>query len=606
LSVPAAIDVVDLALQAALAYGRADFGARLRQTRRRLTEDGVRVLVVGEFKQGKSNLVNALLNASVCPIDDDIATTVPTIVRYAEEPAAKVVREFGGEAPAESKPVPVDRLADYVCDPGNRRGITCAEVGVPRTLLSGGLVVVDTPGVGGLASMHGAATISALPLADAVVFVSDAGSEFTAPELDFLRHAAQVCPNIVCALTKIDLYPHWRRIAELDRQHLANAELEAEVVPVSSTLRLHAVRTNDHMLNTESGFPVLIGHLRDRIAGQADQLACRAAAQDVLAITEQLTTTMRAQLQVYQGGGGSAELIRELELAQLRADRLRERSARWQQTLSDGIADLISDIDYDLRDRMRQIGRDAEREIDQADPVAMEDQFAAWLQQQVSGAASANFVWAMERGRWLAGQVADHFAEDGDRVLPDLRDVDFARMSGSVDAIQLPRNEKLKLGNKLILGMRGGYGGTLMFGMAGTLVGMAMLNPFSIAAGLLLGGRTVREERRRLVQRRQMEAKSAVRRHLDDVVFQLGKESRDMLREVQRALRNHFTSHAEELQRSINESLQAAQNALRANKEECRRAIADLQAELARLAALEDRARELTAEPQLVLSEVAR
>jgi gas vesicle protein len=606
LSVPAAIEVVDLALQAALAYGRADFGGRLRQTRRRLAEDGVRVLVVGEFKQGKSHLVNALLNASVCPVDDDIATTVPTMVRYAEQPAAVTVYEFGGDLASESKPVPVDRLADYVCDAGNRRGISYAEVGVPRTLLAGGLVVVDTPGVGGLASMHGAAIITAMSLADAVVFVSDAGAEFTASELDFLRHAAQVCPNIVCALTKIDLYPEWRRIAEIDRRHLANAELEAEVVPVSSTLRLHAVRTNDHMLNTESGFPVLIGHLRDRIAGQADQLACQAAAQDVLTITEQLTTTMRAQLHAYQGGGAAAELIRELEMAQLRADRLRERSARWQQTLSDGIADLISDIEYDLRDRMRQIGRDAEREIDQADPVAMEDRFAAWLQQQVSGAASANFVWAMERGRWLADKVADHFAEDGDKVLPDLRDVDFVRMTGSINAIELPRNENLKLGNKLLLGMRGGYGGTLMFGMAGTLVGMALLNPLSIAAGLLLGGRTVREERKRLVQRRQMEAKSAVRRHLDDVVFELGKESRDMLREVQRTLRNHFTSYAEELQRSVNDSLQAAQNALRTNQEESTRSIADLQAELARIAALEDRARGLTARPMLVLSEVAR
>jgi len=606
LSVPAAIEVVDLALQAALAYGRADFGARLRQTRRRLAEDGVRVLVVGEFKQGKSHLVNALLNASVCPIDDDIATTVPTIVRYAEVPAAMTVREFGDELAADSTPVPVDRLADYVCDPGNRREISYAEVGVPRTLLAGGLVVVDTPGVGGLASMHGAAIIAAMSLADAVVFVSDAGAEYTASELDFLRHAAQVCPNIVCALTKVDLHPHWRRIADIDRRHLANAELEAEVVPVSSTLRLHAVRTNDHMLNAESGFPVLIGLLRDRVVGQADQLACRVAAQDVVAITDQLAATMRAQLSVYQGGGAAGKLIRELELAQSRADRLRERSARWQQTLSDGIADLISDIEYDLRDRMRQIGRDAEREIDNADPLAMEDQFAAWLQQQVSGAASANFAWAMERARWLADQVADHFAEDGAKVLPNLRDVDFARMTGSIETVELPRNENLKLGNKLLLGMRGGYGGTLMFGMAGTLVGMALLNPFSIAAGLLLGGRTVREERKRLVQRRQMEAKSAVRRHLDDVVFQLGKESRDMLREVQRTLRNHFTGHAEELQRSVNDSLQAAQNALRTNQEECPRAIADLQAELARVAALEDLARGLTAQPRLALSEVAR
>ncbi|GLZ35419.1 isoniazid inducible gene protein IniA [Lentzea sp. NBRC 105346] len=600
MSVSAAIEVVDVAFQAAVAYGRADFGDRLRQTRCRLTEDGVRVLVVGEFKQGKSHLVNALINASVCPVDDDIATCVPTVVRFAEEPSAMLVRTTTGEAPAEGKAVPVDRIADYVCDPANRQGASHAEVGVPRTLLAGGLILVDTPGVAGLASLHGAATLAALPLADAVVFVSDAGSEYTAAEIEFLTHAAQVCPNIVCALTKTDLHPHWRRIADLDRAHLADAGLDADVVPVSSTLRMHAVRTNDHMLNTESGFPVLIGHLRDRIGGEAGQLACRSAAHDVLTITEQLTATMRAQLSAYQGGGASDGLIRELECAQLRADRLRQRSSRWQQTLSDGIADLISDVEYDLRDRMRQIGRDAEREIDEADPAAVEDRFAAWLQQQVSGAASANFVWAMDRAQWLAGQVAEHFAEDGGKVLPDLSDIDFMTMTGSIDAIELPRDEKLKLGNKLLLGMRGGYGGTLMFGMAGTLVGMALLNPLSIAAGLLLGGRTVRDERKRLMQRKQMEAKSAVRRHLDDVIFQLGKESRDMLREVQRRLRDHFTTQAEELQRSVNDSLQAAQNALRTNEEESRRAILDLKAELERIAALEEMARELTSSRELV------
>ena len=38
-------------------------------------------------------------------------------------------------------------------------------------LLATGLVLVDTPGVGGLGSAHGAATMSALPTADAVLLV---------------------------------------------------------------------------------------------------------------------------------------------------------------------------------------------------------------------------------------------------------------------------------------------------------------------------------------------------------------------------------------------------------------------------------------------------
>jgi hypothetical protein len=58
-------------------------GRRLRQARARLLDDQVRVLVVGEFKQGKSMLVNSLVSAPVCPVFDDIATAVSTVVRYA-------------------------------------------------------------------------------------------------------------------------------------------------------------------------------------------------------------------------------------------------------------------------------------------------------------------------------------------------------------------------------------------------------------------------------------------------------------------------------------------------------------------------------------------
>ena len=61
------------------------------------------------------------------------------------------------------------------------------------------------------------------------------------------------------------------------------------------------------------------------------------------------------------------------------------------------------DIEYDLRDRLRAISREAEQLIDDADPAEVWDQFADWFHQQVSSAASANFVWAAERARWLAG-----------------------------------------------------------------------------------------------------------------------------------------------------------------------------------------------------------
>src|SRR5690349_13874661 len=284
--------VVERARATIARYDRPDLDDRLTAARARLLDDRTRVLVVGEFKQGKSLLVNGLVGAPVCPTFDDVATAVPTVVRYADALDIAVVRPDG-----ERVGIAGDELADHVCEqgnPGNREGWSHAEVGLPRPVLKGGLEIVDTPGVGGLSSVHGAATTAALPSADAVLLVSDAAQEYTAPELEFFAHAASVCPNVACVITKTDLHPQWRRIVELDRAHLAAAGVTAEVFAVSSTLRWHAVLSGDAEVNAESGFPELVAFLRRRVLGQADRLARRAVVHDVLAVTEQIAGNLAA------------------------------------------------------------------------------------------------------------------------------------------------------------------------------------------------------------------------------------------------------------------------------------------------------------------------
>jgi Dynamin family len=588
-----AIETVELALQASTAYQRPDLAARARQALQRLHNPRVRVLVVGEFKQGKSMLVNALVNAPICPIDDDISTAVPTMVRYAHHPSATLVRGGWGGGDAgereERFQVPTEQLASHVSEvgnPGNRAGLKYAEVGIRRDILADGLELVDTPGVGGLGSVHGSATMAMLPSADAILLVSDAAAEYSRPELEFLRQAALVCPNVACVLTKIDLYPQWQWIAELDRRHLRAAGIDAALLPASSMLRLHALRARDHTLNAESGFPALVTFLRERVVGQAERLANRAAANDVVTITAQLATGMRAELAACEDPGRATRLVAELEQARQRADHLRDRGARWAQVLNDGIADLNADIDYDLRDRMRVIVREAETVLDGADPGKIWDQFAAQLEEQAAAAAAANFLWATERARWLAGQVAGLFEEDGAQLLPQLRTASAA-LPEMIAEMDRPRDEKFGVGQRAFVGLRGGYIGTLMAGLASTAFGLTLLNPFSAAAGLLIGGKMVRDEGRRLLDRRRMEAKNTVRRYVDDVSFQVGKQSRDMLRYMQRDLRDHFMARSDELVRSAQESLIAAERALQAGEAERQQRIADLHAELERIAALE-------------------
>ncbi len=599
----APVKAVDLALSTIAKYGRRGLDVRLQQAKARLLDEHVRVLVVGEFKQGKSMLVNGLVGAPVCPVYDDVATSVPTVVRHAETPTATLVRVLDPEADAdptqrrtERIEIPMEELGKHVSEagnPGNREGWSCCEVGIPRAVLRGGLELVDTPGVGGLNSVHGAATMGALPSADAVLLVSDASQEYTAPELEFLRQATKVCPNVACVLTKTDLYPEWRRIAEIDRAHLATAGIPADLLTVSSTLRWHALRTEDTDLDAESGFPELVGYLRNNVVGQADLLARRSTVHDVLMVTDQLVGTLKSERSAQQNPETVQEQIKQLTEAQQRAAALKERSAKWQQTLNDGVTDLNADIDYDLRDRMREITRQAEDEINVGgDPTKTWEQFSTWVEQEVAAAAAANYVWATQRAGWLSGQVADHFSEEGGAMLPRMRTETGDALS-AVREMVLREGEPWGAGQKALTAMRGGYVGVLMFGLLGTVVGMSLVNPFSIGAGLMLGGKAITDERRRIVGRRQNEAKMSLRRYTDDVIFQVGKESKDMLRRVQRDLRDHFTSLAEEMRQSLNDSLQAAERSVKATKAERERRLTEIKTELEELATLQQRVKTL-------------
>lgn len=98
-----------------------------------------------------------------------------------------------------------------------------------------------------------------------------------------------------------------------------------------------------------------------------------------------------------------------------------------------------------------------------------------------------------------------------------------------------------------------------MFGLLTGIFGMALINPLSVGAGLMLGRKAYREEKEARLKRRQAEAKTLVRKQIDDIVFQVGKQLKDRLRMVQRETRDHFTEIADEHHRSLTDSVAAAQ-----------------------------------------------
>ena len=126
-AVDAVLGAILLTSKALAAYGREDLVARVAAARQRVEDPDFRVLVVGEFKQGKSSLVNALLDVDVCPVDDDIATSAPTAVRYDEQRSARVLYKPSDDDPdgkQRSEEIDVDRIREIVTEatnPANER-----------------------------------------------------------------------------------------------------------------------------------------------------------------------------------------------------------------------------------------------------------------------------------------------------------------------------------------------------------------------------------------------------------------------------------------------------------------------------------------------------
>jgi predicted GTPase len=572
------IELVGRALALAEAADRADLHRRLTGVRERVLDPAVRVLVVGEPRQGKSSLVNALVSAPVCVVGREQETGVPVVVRhggtaaaalvYATAPADGPVPTGGGAATR--VPVPVGSLALELARATGATGATAdgrqlvgAEVELPRRLLEGGLQLVDTAGVGGIGSAAALRTVDLLPGATAVLVVSDASQEYTAPELAFLRQAAALCPHVVAVLTKTDTSPQWRTIAEIDRGHLAAAGLDVPVFPVSSTLELLAVQRKDRDLHEESGMAALTAHLRREVLDRAGTLARRSTVHDLTSVTDQLALSLRTELSGLQDPARNDALLAELETARTRVDDLRRQSSRWQQVLADGVTDLMADIDHDLRDRARVVTREADEAIDAHDPGPLWDDLTEWLDQRIGGAVADSYVWASQRSEWLATEVVEQFARDGGGPLPDLPIGDGREVLGSLVRVEDIDRGAMTVPQRVLIGMKGSYSGVLMTGLVTSMVGLGLVNPISLAAGLALGGKAYRDDKLTRRQRRQAEAKAAVRRHLDEVVFQVGKQLKDRLRQVQRTLRDLVTDTVDEMSRTLTDALRGAQQSVK-------------------------------------------
>jgi replication fork clamp-binding protein CrfC len=592
------VELIEHIRKVAETNSRDDLIDRLAAARDRITDPQMRVVIAGQLKQGKSQLLNSLLNMPVARVGDDESTVLTTVVLYGEQPAAQlIVATPGGGAEAIEIPT-TDVNQDLRRAPqAGGREVLRVEVIAPSPVLKGGLVFVDTPGVGGHGQPHLAATLGLLPDADAMLMVSDTSQEFTDPEMTFIRQAFEICPVAAIVATKTDLYPHWRAIVDADHAHLHRAGLDIPLIPASSLLRSHAISLDDKELNEESNFPAIVKFLSDKVLSRENDLIRNQVLAELRAATDHLMVAVDAELSAFNDPDLRQRLTADLGRRKEEAQDALQQSALWQQVLNDGIADLTADVDHDLRSRFRAITQHFENLVDGCDPTLHWAEIGAEMQDAVAEAVGDNFVWAFQRADVLAKEVARTFEEVGLQPVkaPEISARQMRATFSGFKSLARMDAQPVSVSSKVVSGMRGSYGGVLMFGMLGSLTGLGMFNPLSVGAGLLLGRKAYKEDMENRMLRIRNEAKNNVRRFVDDISFVVTKESRDRLQAIHRRLRNHYREIANQTARSLNESLQAMLMSARLEENERNQRIAELERQLNILKQVTAKAAELIA-----------
>jgi GTP-binding protein EngB required for normal cell division len=296
-------------------YGLVEFRSALSIALDRLEDKSFEIAVFGRVSSGKSSLLNGILQSEALPVGVTPITAVPTRIAFGEQPGVTV-----WFAERSSSRFELSQLAEFVTEqqnPGNARHVSRILVQLPSKQLRDGIVFVDTPGLGSLATTGAAETLAYLPRCDLGVVLIDAASSLAPDDLQTIQllYQAGIPANVL--LSKADLLnPNdVNRLAEYTkRQILSELRLDLAVHPVSSM--------PSHRSLLDRWFEEEIRPLYER----AQELKQASVRRKVGSLRQSVTAALEAQLRRSRQGAATTDqdLVRT-------ESRLRHATARLEE-----------------------------------------------------------------------------------------------------------------------------------------------------------------------------------------------------------------------------------------------------------------------------------
>lgn len=260
----------------------------LGEVRRKLEAENFHVVVMGQFKRGKTTFVNCLLGAEVLPNSVVPLTSINTVIRYGERVRATVHFLDG-----RTEEIGVDSLPDFVTEKGNSEnglGVRYVEVFYPSPFLRDGVCLVDTPGTGSTYLHNDETAYSFLEHADAVIFMLSADPPISRSELDFLHRIRSNVRKVFFVQNKVD----YLGSEDLEESLAFNHEVISEAVgleevvihPLSAKTALKAAAAGDAALFERSGLPEFTAVLEEFLMREKGRLLLESCARKLWRLLE--------------------------------------------------------------------------------------------------------------------------------------------------------------------------------------------------------------------------------------------------------------------------------------------------------------------------------
>ena len=312
-----------------------------------------RIVVMGEIKKGKSSFINALLgHKDLVPVCSDVATS--TIFKICHGPEVGYKAFFLQSSGKPPVTLQASQLADYGTEdgnPGNEKQVDFILVTCPSPLLKAGLVIVDTPGLGGLFKQHKRITYQYVPKADAVFLVTDSvESPIGQAELDLLADLRKVTKHIFFVQTKsrlVDADARETRRGNNLRILSEQAGFEKDKIRyfvVDSEVKFAADEAQDLKKLDRSGFGDVARFVNGYIRSNVQRLLMARASAEIRPKVEAVARELSSQAAVLKTKTAEdrAKLAADLQARQAQI-------AEWEQHGMAGLKDKIETGLYEIK-----------------------------------------------------------------------------------------------------------------------------------------------------------------------------------------------------------------------------------------------------------------